>query len=138
MKFCQLIECNMRDIFSKNHIQNVMEKLVPDPFLKHLNWACLWINSLRFYTICFYCLPSWGLLKHTEAKLQTTFFYLTLSFLKNKNRSGTSLPVSFSAWFWRKVFPGCKLGSYFRWYRRFPNRWLSCNFPKPIFKTWTK
>ena len=34
MKFCQLIECNMRNIFPENHIQNVVEKLVPDPSLK--------------------------------------------------------------------------------------------------------
>ena len=34
-KFGQLIECIMRKIFLKYHTQNVMEKLVPDPFLKN-------------------------------------------------------------------------------------------------------
>ena len=34
MKFGQLIECNMKNIFLKNHTQNMVEKLVPDPFLK--------------------------------------------------------------------------------------------------------
>ena len=34
MKFSQLLECNMRNIFLKNHTQNVMEKIAPDPFLK--------------------------------------------------------------------------------------------------------
>ena len=35
MKFSQIIECNMRNIFLlKNHIQNVVEKLVPGPFPK--------------------------------------------------------------------------------------------------------
>ena len=34
MKFGQLIEYNMRNIFLENHTQNVVEKLVPDSFLK--------------------------------------------------------------------------------------------------------
>ena len=33
MKFGQLIECNMKNIFLKNPTQNVMEKLFPDPFM---------------------------------------------------------------------------------------------------------
>ena len=43
----------------KNHTQNVVEKLFPDPFLKNQNWACLCINSLKFYAVCFYCMPLW-------------------------------------------------------------------------------
>ena len=31
----------------KNHKQNVVEKLFPDPFIKSQNWAYLWINSLK-------------------------------------------------------------------------------------------
>ena len=34
IKFGQLIEYNMRNIFMKNHTQNMMEKLVPDTFIK--------------------------------------------------------------------------------------------------------
>ena len=37
MKFGQLIECNIIIIFLKNHTQNEVEKLVPDPFLKLQN-----------------------------------------------------------------------------------------------------
>ena len=37
MKFGQLIESNIGNIFT----QNVVDKLVPDPFLKNLNWAYL-------------------------------------------------------------------------------------------------
>ena len=37
MNFGQLIECNMRNIFLENHTQNVVEKLVPDHFLKNQN-----------------------------------------------------------------------------------------------------
>ena len=35
MIFGQLIESNMRNNFLKNYAQNVVEKLVPDPFLKN-------------------------------------------------------------------------------------------------------
>ena len=36
MKFGQLIECNMNEtFFLRNHTQNVVEKLVPDPSLKN-------------------------------------------------------------------------------------------------------
>ena len=35
MKFSQLIESNMRNIVVKNYTQNVVEKLVSDPFLKN-------------------------------------------------------------------------------------------------------
>ena len=37
MKFGQLTECVMRKCFWKNHTQNVVEKLVPDTFLKNQN-----------------------------------------------------------------------------------------------------
>ena len=34
MKFGQLIDYNMRNIFLENHAQNVVEKLIPDPLIK--------------------------------------------------------------------------------------------------------
>ena len=34
MKFGQLIEYNMRNFFPENHTQYLVEKLIPDPFLK--------------------------------------------------------------------------------------------------------
>ena len=37
MKFGQLIECNIRKFLLENHIQNVLEKLFPDPYLKIQN-----------------------------------------------------------------------------------------------------
>ena len=40
----------MTEIFPfKNHMQNVVEKLVSDPFIKNQNWAYLWIISLKCY-----------------------------------------------------------------------------------------
>ena len=35
MKFVQLIEYNMRNIFLEKNLQNVVEKLVQDPFLEN-------------------------------------------------------------------------------------------------------
>ena len=61
--------------FLKNQTQNVLENLFPDPFQKIQNWACLTSNSLTFYTVCFYCMPSWWLSKYVEAMLQNTCFY---------------------------------------------------------------
>ena len=37
MKFDQLREHNMRNIFVENHTQNVLEKLFPHPYLKKQN-----------------------------------------------------------------------------------------------------
>ena len=77
MKFGQLMEYNMKSIsFLKNHTQTAVEILFPNPFLKYQNWVCLWINSLTFYTVCFYCMPSCGLSKYIETKPQTTWFYV--------------------------------------------------------------
>ena len=75
----------------------MIEKLVSDRFLKNSDWAYLWTNSLSFYTFCFSGMSSWGLLKHIDTKLRIIFFYLTLSFFKNKKSAGTILPASFSA-----------------------------------------
>ena len=98
MKFGQLIEYNTKNIF----LEKSYTKLFPDPFLKNQNWAYLWISSVNFYTACFYWLPCWELSTYIETKLQTTYFSFLSSFFKNKKRSGTSLPASFSAWFLTK------------------------------------
>ena len=80
--------------FLKNHMQNVVVKLVPDTFQKSQNWGHIWINSLEFYTFCFYCIPIRVLPKYIKTKLLTTCFYLTCE--------TTTLPALFSAWFLKK------------------------------------
>ena len=35
IKFCQLIEYNMGNIFLENYTENMVEKLVPDPFIEN-------------------------------------------------------------------------------------------------------
>ena len=37
MKFGQLVKYNMKNIFLENHLRNVVEKPLPDPFLKNQN-----------------------------------------------------------------------------------------------------
>ena len=39
-----------------NHIQNWVQELFRDPLLKNQNWTYIWINSLKIYAICFYCM----------------------------------------------------------------------------------
>ena len=88
----------------KNHAQNMVEKLFPDPFLKNQNRAFLWINILKFYIFCFKCLPCWVLSKVIETKLLTICFYFTWSFYKKTKRGLelVSLP-HFLNDFWRKT-----------------------------------
>ena len=40
------------------------------------------LKLLKLYTVCFYCMPRWGLSKFIKTKLQTTCFYLILSFFR--------------------------------------------------------
>ena len=77
IKFGQLIKCNMTNIFP-----NKSYSLFPDPFLKDENWGNLWIYSLTFHLVCFYCMPSSGLSKYVETKLQTSCFYVKSYSLK--------------------------------------------------------
>ena len=60
----------------------MVEKLVPNPFLKNESLAYLWIGSLRFYAACFFCMETWELSKYIETKLQTICFHLILTFFK--------------------------------------------------------
>ena len=46
MKFGQLIDYNMRTYLLKNDTQNVVEKLVPDSFLKNKNWVLRFIQCV--------------------------------------------------------------------------------------------
>ena len=82
-----------------------MEKLVPDPILKNEHWAFLWINSLNIFTVCFYRVVSWELLKYIDTKLQSNWFHLILSFFK-KIKRGLELCTlpHFLHNFWRKIF----------------------------------
>ena len=97
MKFGQLIQYNIKNVFLEKSHTKCDGETMPDPFLKNQNWAYIWINSVKFYTVCFYCKSSWRLSKYIETKLQTTCFYLIQSFFINHK-----VWNSFSAWFLSK------------------------------------
>ena len=105
-KVIRLWNITWETFFLKNHAQDVVDKLFSYPFLKNQKSASSWIDSLKFYTVRFYCMAGWGLSKYIETKLQTICFYLILSFFKkNKRGLGTSLPAAFFHDFWRNLFP---------------------------------
>ena len=99
MKFGQLIEYNMKTFFLKNHTQNMMEKAFPDSFLKYQNWACLWTNSLKFYTVYFIACKVEGSRNMLKLSCRLLAFTSRKAFLKSKEKSEASLPPSFSSWF---------------------------------------
>ena len=75
-KFGQLIEHNMETIFLEKSFSKCSEGTIPGPFSKKSKLNISWINSLKFHTVCFYCVPSGRLSNYIKTKLQTTCFYL--------------------------------------------------------------
>ena len=109
IKFGQLTECNMGNIFFlKIHKQNAVEKLklVPDLFLEDESWAYLWINGLKLYTVCFCCMANGGLSKYNETKLWTACLFSSHIKLFWKIKRGLELVIQpyFPHNFWRKMF----------------------------------
>ena len=68
------------------------EKLFPDPVLKNQNWADLWMTSLMFYTIHFYCISKSKTTKiyWSEGSNHFLLVHIKVSFLKMR----TGIPVS--------------------------------------------
>ena len=58
MKFGQLIEYYTRHIFLEKSYTKCGGEAIPRSFSKKQNGAYLWINSLKFYIVCFYYMPS--------------------------------------------------------------------------------
>ena len=75
----------MRNDFLEKLCTKCGEEIIPRPFFKNPKLSILWINSLTFYTVCVYCMPSLGLSKYIETKLRTTCFYL-IRLLKKAKR----------------------------------------------------
>ena len=108
MKFTQLIEYNIWNIFPEKSYIKYSGESIPRPFSKKKKqiWGYLRINSLKFCRVCLYCMPSWGLPKYIETELLTTWFYPFQPFLKKKKKKRTenSLPASFSAWVLKNIY----------------------------------
>ena len=100
-KLRQLIKYNMRKIFVKNSYKKCGGETMPRlrPFSEKRRLTFLWINSLKFYTVYFHCMPSWGILKYTET-LQIT----CKLFKKTKRGLELDSLADFLYDFWRKIF----------------------------------
>ena len=61
LTFGQLTENNTWNIIFEKSNAKYGGKTSPRSFSGTLNWAYLWINSPNIYTVCFYCIPNWGL-----------------------------------------------------------------------------
>ena len=57
MMFGQLLEYNMRNAFLEKSCTKYGRGTIPRPFSKKFE-EYPWINSLKFYTVCFYCMPN--------------------------------------------------------------------------------
>ena len=104
MKFRQVIEYNLRNIVLQNSFrfffktQNVVKKLFRHPIrIEHISGSIFY----SFIYFAFFCKfeDYWNWLK---LRFRPRAFTSNKVFLKNKKRSGTSLPASFSAWFLNK------------------------------------
>ena len=100
MKFGQLIECNMTNVFLEKSYTKCDGETSTRLFSEKLKLRISLNNSLEFYTVCFYCMPNRGLSKFIETRVQTTCFYLILGFLKRDLELVS--PVSFSSHFLKK------------------------------------
>ena len=68
----------MRTIFVEKLFSKSGGEITPEPFSKKskLSNKNLWINSLKFHTVCFYCMPGGALSGYIKTKLRTTCFNL--------------------------------------------------------------
>ena len=97
MKFLQLIENNIRNIFIRKLYAKFEEKLIPDPFLKNENWAYLSLDQqseilYNIFLLYIQVEDYRNILKLTSWPLAFTSYQ---AFLKNKKRSKTNLFVVF-------------------------------------------
>ena len=69
-------DCKVQSAFCPTHPPSTPWAALKRPILnrvKKQNWTYLWINSLMFYTVCFYYITSWRLSKYMETNLNTTW-----------------------------------------------------------------
>ena len=104
MNVGQLIEYKRGKTFFKNHTQNEVEKLFPDPFLKNQNWAYYWINSLSFKHFAFIICQVEGYLKILKLSCRPLAFTSKKPFLKARRVLGLVSLRHFLHDFWRKIF----------------------------------
>ena len=101
MKFGQLIECD-----EKHFSWKTIDKMWWRNYF-HTQKSILIISldqQSKFYTVCFYCMPNWGLSKYIETKLRVICFYLDKAFLETKRGLELVSLLHFLHDFWRKIY----------------------------------
>ena len=76
MKFGQLIEYGMRNIFLEKSHTEYGGETIPRPFSKKSKSSISLDQLSKVLYIFIYCMSTWGLSKDIETKLQTTCFSL--------------------------------------------------------------
>ena len=71
MKFGQLRQNNMSNIFIEKAYTKYGGKTIPIPFSKKSKLGLFRINSLNFYADCFNCMPNCRQTNYIETKFQT-------------------------------------------------------------------
>ena len=106
MKFDKFIEYNRNIFLEKSYkIQNVLEKLVSDPFLKNQYCTYLWFRSLKFYIVCFYCESKLMTIYQIMSKLRCSpFTFASCKTFFKKSGQGLVFLLHFLHCFWRKIF----------------------------------
>ena len=93
MKFGQLIENEMRNIFLEKSYAKCGGEASNRCFIKNQTSVYLWVNSLSCYKVCFHCLSKSRSTKYVKNKVLTTCFYLISSlFEKQRGLQLVSLP----------------------------------------------
>ena len=90
MKFVQLIEYNIRNIFLEKSYTESGGEIIPRPFQSQ-DWAYLWINSPKYSIFCFYYIQVEGYHNILKLHCKRLAFISYKAFLKNKDRFQTSL-----------------------------------------------
>ena len=81
----------------------MVKKLFPDPLRENQNWAYVWINIVQsFIQFVFIVCQVECYRNILKLSCKPLAFTSYKAFLKNKKRSETCFPDSFSAWFLKK------------------------------------
>ena len=106
MKFGQLIEHNMINIFIKKSNTKSSEKSSPSLFFKKSKLSIsLGQHSEILYNLILLYVPVEDYQDILKLRCWPLAFSSYNAFLKNKKKSEASLPASFSAWFLKKNIP---------------------------------
>ena len=114
MTLGQLIEYNMRNIFPERSCKQRCGESILRLFPKNQNWAYLWINSLKYYTVLQYYKVLYlvivyqivGYRKILKVPWRSLVFTSEKTFLKNKKEVWNYSPcLIFCIFFKEKYFP---------------------------------